>query len=298
MVEFPISGVETYWFLPALVAFAISTFTSTGGVTGAFIILPFQVSVLGYTSPGASPTNMLYNIVAIPAGLYRLHREGRMEWWLALATGLGTIPGLIIGAALRILFLPDPKPFELFAGCVLLALAVKLVSDIMKKRPALRKAAANHSLTVVHGSLTAKHLSYTYGDESYSIPTMPLVGISFLVGIVGGAYGIGGGAILSPYLVAVYNLPVHSIAGAMLLGTWITSVFGIIVYMVVSPLIVPGQVVMPDWLLGLSFGVGGFAGVYLGARIQRFVPARIIKIILALGLLIIAGKYIGGYFLN
>lgn len=298
MVEFPISGVETYFFVPMLVAFAISTFTSTGGVTGAFIILPFQVSVLGYSSPGASPTNMLYNIVAIPSGVYRLHREGRMEWWLALATGLGTIPGLILGAVIRITVLPDPKPFKLFAGCVLFALVLKLVSDIMKKRPALRQAAQNKNLTVVHGSLTAKRLTYEYAGRQYSLPTLPVVAISFLVGIIGGAYGIGGGAILSPYLVAAYNLPVHSIAGAMLLGTWFTSVFGIVVYLIVSPLILHGQVVMPDWLLGLSFGLGGFAGVYLGARIQRFIPARAIKLILVLGLLIIAAKYIGGYFLS
>ena len=106
MYEFPISGVETYWWLPGLVAFLIASLTSTGGVTGAFVLLPFQVSVLGYTSPGASPTNLLYNIIAIPSGVWRYHRDRRMVWPLAYLKTPGTIPGVVLGVALRLKFLP------------------------------------------------------------------------------------------------------------------------------------------------------------------------------------------------
>nr|MBN2278238.1 hypothetical protein [candidate division Zixibacteria bacterium] len=49
MVHFTISGIETYWWLPALVAFGISTLTSMSGVSGAFLILPFRVSIPGRT---------------------------------------------------------------------------------------------------------------------------------------------------------------------------------------------------------------------------------------------------------
>jgi len=74
MIEFPVSGVETYWWLPALVAFVISVFTSMGGLSGAFLILPFQVSILGFTGPAVSPTNLVYNIIAIPGGVLRFWR--------------------------------------------------------------------------------------------------------------------------------------------------------------------------------------------------------------------------------
>jgi uncharacterized membrane protein YfcA len=63
---FPISGVETYVFIPPLVAIVISFFCSMGGVSGAFLLLPFQMSVLNFTSPSVSSTNLIYNIVAIP----------------------------------------------------------------------------------------------------------------------------------------------------------------------------------------------------------------------------------------
>ena len=56
MFTFPVSGVETYWWLPTLVAFLISFFTSMGGLSGAFLLLPFQVSILGFITPAGTPT--------------------------------------------------------------------------------------------------------------------------------------------------------------------------------------------------------------------------------------------------
>lgn len=297
MVDFPISGVETYWWLPMLVAFCISSITSTGGVTGAFILLPFAVSVLGYDSPGVSPTNMLYNVVAIPSGVYRFHREKRMLWSMALVTGIGTLPGLVLGAMIRLKYLPDPRSFKLFVGLVLLYLGGKLVQDLIKKRRENNKANGNKDWHINRQTLGLSLFVYDYQGETYSVKTWPIIVLSFVVGIVGGIYGIGGGAILSPYFVAIYGLPVHSIAGAMLLGTFLTSVVGVIVYIVISPFFMPeGAVITPDWYLGLSFGVGGALGVYVGARLQRYVPAKLIKIVLVVALIIIAARYVGGFF--
>ena len=42
-VLFPVSGVETSLLIPPLVAFVISFFASMAGITGAFLILPFQL---------------------------------------------------------------------------------------------------------------------------------------------------------------------------------------------------------------------------------------------------------------
>ena len=44
------------------------------------------------------------------------------------------------------------------------------------------------------------------------------------------------------------------------------------------------------------FGIGGALGMYAGARIQRFVPAKIIKAILTVCVMLIAAKYIIGFF--
>ena len=49
-MTFPISGVTTNVLLPPLISLVISFFTSMGGISGAFLLLPFQMSVLNYTA--------------------------------------------------------------------------------------------------------------------------------------------------------------------------------------------------------------------------------------------------------
>lgn len=117
---FPTAGIEVALWIPPLVAFIISFFTSMGGVSGAFLLLPFQMSFLGYTNPSVSATNQVFNVVAIPSGVYRYWREGRMVWPLTWIVVFGTLPGVFIGAMVRVLYLPDPKHFKLFAAGVLL----------------------------------------------------------------------------------------------------------------------------------------------------------------------------------
>ena len=113
------------------------------------------------------------------------------------------------------------------------------------------------------------------------------------MGIVGGTYGIGGGAIIAPFLIAIFGLPVYTIAGAALLGTFMTSVSGVIFYTVIAPMYAhTGLSIAPDWKLGILFGVGGFLGIYCGARLQKYFPAKAIKLILGLIILFLSIRYI------
>ena len=131
-VTFPVSGVTTWVFLPPLVAFAVSFFASMGGVSGAFLLLPFQVSFLHFATPSVSSTNFVYNIVAIPSGVYRYIHEKRMVWPLAWTIIAGTLPGVFLGYYIRVLYLPNPGAFKLFVGCVLLYVGARLLSEVAK----------------------------------------------------------------------------------------------------------------------------------------------------------------------
>lgn len=130
---FHTAGIEVQPWIPPIVAFGISFFTSMGGISGAFLLLPFQMSFLGYVNPSVSATNHVFNIVAIPSGVFRYWREGRMVWPLAWVVILGTLPGVFIGAILRVAYLPDPLRFKLFASAVLFYLGVRMARDLMKK---------------------------------------------------------------------------------------------------------------------------------------------------------------------
>lgn len=161
-ITFPVSGVTTWIFIPPLVAFAVSFFTSMGGVSGAFVLLPFQMSILNHRAPSVSGTNQLFNINAIPSGVLRYIKEKRMVWLLTWS---------------------------------------------------------------------------------------------------------------------------------VIMGTFVTSIAGVITYQVLASFY-SGMSVAPDWYPGLLFGTGGFAGMYLGPRCQKHVPANAIKMILCVCVLFVASKYI------
>jgi hypothetical protein len=133
-VLFPVSGVRVSIFVPPLVAFAISAVTSTAGVSGAFLILPFQVSWLRHTAPSVSATNFVCNLVAIPGGVYCYIREGRMAWPLTWVVAAGTLPAVFFGYWLRVRYLLDPRNFKAFVGCEPLYLGLRLLADVAGAR--------------------------------------------------------------------------------------------------------------------------------------------------------------------
>jgi len=307
---FPISGITVDPWIPPLVAFVISFFTSMGGISGAFLLLPFQMSVLGYTNPSVSSTNQLYNIVAIPSGVYRYCKEGRMIWPLTWAVVVGTLPGVLIGAFVRVTGLRDPRNFKLFAAAVILYIAIKMIKDLRKRPVPIQNSSSsgtaakngplaatfgNPAATVTITQRTFKRIGFTFQGETYDVSVTGIFILCFIVGIIGGIYGIGGGAIIAPFLITFFGLPVYTVAGAALMGTFVTSVAGVAFYTAIAPLY-PQVSVSPDWLLGILFGLGGMAGMYLGARCQKFVPAKGIKWMLVVIMLFTAIKYVLEFF--
>jgi len=288
-VTFPTSKVTTYIFLPPLVTFILAFFGAMAGVTGAFLLLPFQMSVLGYTSAGVSATNFLYNVVAIPATVYQYTKEKRMNWPLAISIIIGCLPGIIIGYWLRITVFSTPKNFKPFVGIVLLYLAWRMYKSL-KGNKKHKTSLPSQQAVIKTISFTLTEAKYNFDNKIYSFNPLIIATISFIVGIIGGAYGIGGGAIMAPFFITVLELPVHSIAGASLFGTLVSSIVGVIVYQLGIGSV--GAQTRPDYLLGLLFGLGGLLGGYLGARMQRKVPVQPIKVGLLLVLIYVSCKYL------
>jgi uncharacterized protein len=311
---FPTSGVETAIWLPPLVGLVISFFTSMGGLSGAFLILPFQMSFLGFTSPAVTPTNLVFNAVGIPSGVYKYFKEGRMNWPLAWNIIIGTLPGLMLGLFIRVWYLPDPKVFKLFVGCVLFYIGGRMCYQLLSGGNNLSEKAAEERMRQQLGSRmnassnphgpAIKTLSwsltcteYEFFGERFRFHTTGLFLLALVVGIIGGVYGIGGGAMIAPFIVSFFGLPVHTIAGATLMGTCVTSVGGMLFYEFLGPYVaLPGQAVRPDWLLGFLFGIGGFVGMYFGASAQKFVSSSIIRPFLGLLIAGLGLRYIIGYY--
>jgi uncharacterized membrane protein YfcA len=242
--------------LGALIAFGIAVFTTPVGVSGAVFLVPVQVSLLNTPSPAVTPTNLLYNLIAIPGALLRFHREGRLTGPLTRLLVLGTLPGMVAGAVIRAELLTGTEAFLVVIAAVLVPLGAWL-------------AFAEPAAATAPPDRNRRRL---------------IVVLALAVGTLGGIYGIGGGSILGPILVGL-GYTVFEVSPAALTATFLTSVAGVATFALLS--LGGSGDVAPDWTLGIAIGLGGLAGAYLGARLQPRLPETLLRRglgLLALGL--------------
>jgi len=251
------------WPVGALCAFLLALVTTPAGVSGAVLLLPIQLSILHVPSPAVTPTNLLFNVAAVPGGLLRFWHERRLLNHLTWLLVAGTLPGVVVGAVIRVELLSGGRAFTLVASGVLLPLGLWLALGSQRLQPA--------PPTPTRRGRRAIWL------------------LSLLVGTVGGIYGIGGGSILAPILLAL-GYSAYEVAPATLAATFLTSIGGIVSYQILQA--THGGAIAPDWALGMFLGAGGFAGSYLGARIQRHLPERTLRRLLGVIACLVAARYI------
>ncbi|MBQ7738818.1 MAG: sulfite exporter TauE/SafE family protein [Desulfovibrionaceae bacterium] len=291
-MTFPISMIECSPFLPFGAALFISFFSSLAGISGGFLLLPFQLSILGVSGVNVSATNHLFNLVACPAGVYRFWREGRLMWMLSLIVSVGTVPGVVLGCIIRLNLLKEFSHFKIFVGLVLLYIGLRMLKTVLKAWGSKEAKPLTGSLEAKQLELTSTTLKLSFQGQIYTVKTWPVFFLSLIIGVIGGIYGIGGGAIMSPLLVSLFGLPIYIIAGSTLLSTFVASGVGVVSYSLLSTS--EGLSAGPDWLLGLFLGAGGIFGMYLGAYAQKYFPSLWLKILLTAILLFIAARYLFG----
>jgi uncharacterized membrane protein YfcA len=240
-----------------LASYAIATIASPAGVSGAVLLLPFQISVLGTPSPAVTPTNLLFNVIATPGALYRYWRQHQTGGRLTAVLVAGTLPGVIVGSIIRVDFLPGARGFDIVIATVLAPLGAWLA--------------------VSSGTLRSHTNRKNHLSESV------LVVVAAIVGCVGGIYGIGGGSILAPILIAS-GRPSTDVAPATLSSTFVTSLAGVMTFLILSAH--HHGSIAPDWPVGIALGLGGLFGGYTGARLQPHLPDALIR--RTLGVLVLA----------
>lgn len=286
-MHFPVSGVDCPVWLPPATAFVLALVTAPAGLSGAFLLLPLQMSVLGFTSPAVTPTNLLYNSVAIPGGVYRYIRERRMLWPMAWTIIVGTLPGIIAGAFIRVRYLPDARSVKPVIALVLCYMGIRLLRECFSPAPAV-VAPPGAELKTMHASL--RRVEYEFGEQRHNFSPAAMLALALVVGIVGGIYGVGGGAIIAPFVMTILQLPAYTVAGAAMAGTLAASIAGVACFQIIG--------VPSDWPLGVLFGLGGLAGSYCGARLQKHLPERWIRLFVGIVVMGLAVTYVAQFFIR
>jgi uncharacterized membrane protein YfcA len=211
----------------------------TGG-GGSIMTVPLLVYIVGLEAKIAIATSLLVVGLASLAALLPHSRAGNVYWRTGLIFGVAGMAGAYSGGRIAE-YIADALLLLLFAG-------VMIGSGIAM----LRKRGAPPGAAAVAGS-----------PRSW----WKIVGDGFVVGIVTGLVGAGGGFLVVPALALLGGLPMHAAVGTSLLVIAMKSFAGLAGYISHVPIDSESAAI-----------VGGLAilGTLLGTRIARFVSGPLL----------------------
>lgn len=312
---FPLAGVKVpVWHLVWMGFWTGYTMAVVGEAAGIFA-LPYQISILQFSSIYVTPTTQLLTLLNPLGALLGFHRTRQTNWDFALWVCVGGAVGALIGPFIRLTLLADPKPFTIVVGFALAITGIHLciaavrgflASDGIEGKfaeAAQRERVAGRSPSGLPKDLRIEtlfkgngRLTIAYWGESWTMRTPVLFFVGFGVAIIASALGVGGGFLLVPIFAAFYRLPIYVLVAASIPFVLSLSAVSILTYSVIAPAFT-GVYVPPEWAWGLFAAAGGILGAWCAAKTQRFVPQPLLKLMLgaitaAAGALYILGGFV------
>lgn len=222
------------------------------GVGGGIVLVPYLGIVRGWDQKRAQATSLVSVAMAAAAALVTYAVAGRVAWLAALPILIGGLAGAVLGSAL-VKRLNSLVLRMAFVG-LLVVVAVRLVTEA--------------------------------GEPGQSAaPAMtPALGIGYVasglaMGFLSAMFGIGGGILLVPILVALFGYGQLLAAGTSLA--------------VMVPIALVGALRQTssgatDWRLGALLGLGAAVGGFIGSRIAAVLPVEVLTWLFAAFILVVA----------
>ena len=225
------------------------------GGGGSILAVPLMVYLVGVPSPHVAIGTSAFAVAANAAsGLVHHARGGTVKWRCGLIYAgsgiLGAFAGSTLGKAV-----PGEKLLFLFA-LLMLIVAVLMVRG--RNNPGVEGAACNrHNAPVVAG---------------YGIGT----------GVIAGFFGIGGGFLIVPGLIASTRMPILNAIGTSLVAV---TAFGLTTALnyAASGLI--------DWPLAVVFICGGILGGMAGTKAARLLSGKGVLTMVFAALIFVVAAY-------
>lgn len=239
-----LTSVTTYLVLAA--GFLSGILASLIGVGGAIITTPF-IRFLGATPIASVGSTVPAILPGALSGCLRYHREGYIQWRIALTCGLSGMAFAALGGWVA---------GEVDARWLMVATAVL----VLWSGTSLLRAA--HQDSARQG---AHELVATIRDD----PVM-LIGLGIVAGFLAGLLGIGGGLVLTPGMTTLVRLPVKQAIATSLAAVAMMSITAMTTHIAL------GHV---DWRFALPLAVGIVPGAQVGAHLTVGASDRTMRLV-------------------
>lgn len=221
----------------------VGVFSGLFGVGGGITLVPFLVLVRKVPQKQAQATSLVMVAMAAAAGAIRYAASGDVAWWPSVAIVIGGLGGAWLGAHLM-----QRSPGWLLQS--LFGLMVVVAGVRMLGLAGVPEAAVSHL-------------------EDPSVGLMVGYALAGLgMGLLSALFGIGGGILLVPILVALFDYTQHLAAGTSL------AVMVPIALVGAARLTKPG---LTKWSDGARYGVGAMVGALLGASLALLLSGGVVR---------------------
>lgn len=285
-IYLPIAEMSVNLFFLVGIGGAIGFLSGLFGVGGGFLLTPLLI-FSGVPAPVAVASVTGQVVAASTSGALSYWRRGGIDLKLALylVSGgtLGAVVGVWIFSLLRSLGQLDlaiSLGYLIFLGSIGTLMLIEAVRSLIRSRKGTQGPAR---LPGQHNWVHGLPLRVRFKRSKLYISVIPVMGIGFLIGIVGSLLGIGGGFILVPALVYLLRIP-----GSVVIGTSLLHVLAVMAATCILHAVQSGSV---DILLAFCLMVGSVIGAQFGASAGQYLRGDQLRALLALIVLGVAIRF-------
>ncbi|EGK08447.1 protein of hypothetical function DUF81 [Desmospora sp. 8437] len=256
-----------------LVSGTVGTIVGLGGgiiTVPALLFLASHLSEAEHITPQmAVGTSLVLVIITALSSTLSYARQQRVDFSSGWSLFWGSGPGAILGAWLTRYF--AGSLFFIVFGVLMIGIALLLtLGDRLKVRRV--KWSVQREFKDAEGNI------YRYGYHR----TIALT-CGFVVGLLSGLFGIGGGALLVPLMVLLFRFPPHVATATSMFVIFLSSISGSITHLF------QGNI---EWMAVLLIAPGAWVGGRLGAWISRKMSSTALMWALKLAIAVVAIRMI------
>ncbi len=273
--------VSLVWML--LFGFIVGGMAGFFGVGGGFLITPMLNALFGVPYPVAVGSSLSLLVGITVASTIRHSKYGNIDYRLGLVMVIGTALGVDVGAKLLSLLRGLQSILPRIGGhhidileiilsmsyiVMLSVIGLSIFRESLKTMKMSKSISGEHVSGEPEASERVKRIRALKIRPVLNFPASGIAGISlwvimgiaFVVGMMSGFMGIGGGFILMPALIYIIGCPTVVAVGTSLFGILFTAAYGSFTYSL------EGNV---DLMLVTSLLVSSAIGSVLGASFTR-----------------------------
>lgn len=285
-IYLPIAGVSLDAIGLFLLGAAVGVLSGVFGVGGGFLLTPLLIFIgVPPAVAVASSANQL--VGASVSGALAHWRRGNLDFLMGGLMLIGGLAGSTLGVWLLALWRREGHvELVISLSYALLLSTLGALMLVESTRAWLRryKPGAGHRKLHQHSWLHGLPFKLRFRRSKLYISALLPIFLGFVVGVLSGVMGVGGGFIMVPAMIYLLGMPTAMVPG--------TSLFQIIFVTAAVTVLQAVENNTVDVVLAMVLLVGGVIGAQLGTRWGAKLRGEELRALLALIVLVVAAKLV------